>query len=361
MGVLLLLLISISYALQVSDVNYQAYSKIPYMARIEDFPDVISGDTVKRWMLEDTIPVEEEVVKNANLDAITEKVKVSFGWTKKRTNMRMYPTDKPIYGKNKDIDLSQYTLLEPLTFLAVLHTSKDGMWLYAQSPFMRGWVKKEDVLIRDKEEVLRVKALPFLVVLKPRLYIGGVEFGLGSRVPYVEKQGKRYRVLLPDGSYRWVELSDSFAEGYLPYSEERVKGILSSLLGEPYDWGGKNGSWDCSALVKDVFSLFGLELPRNSSQQMQIGIRVTEKVSSYHDLKEILTKLPPFRTLIFFKGHVMIYGGIEEGDPVVYHALYGIVRDDGSYTPVKRVEKNRLERDMLTNIYRRIVSINVLP
>ncbi|WP_340694443.1 SH3 domain-containing protein [Hydrogenobacter thermophilus] len=363
-GVLLMqafiLFLNTSYALQISYINYQAYTKIPYMAKIEDFPEILQGQVVKTWILEGTLPVED-LVENTNINAIPLEVKPSFGWTLKRTNMKMYPTDETIHGSNKDIDLNQYTLLEPFTFLAILHISKDKKWLYVQSPFMRGWVKKEDVLIKERDELLKIMSLPFLVVIKPKLYIKGIEFGLGSKIPYVEKEGNNYEVLLPDGSHELVTLSEGFSDGYLSYSQEVIKNVLEGLIGEPYDWGGKYGYWDCSALVKDVFSLFGLDLPRNSQQQMQVGIKVKGRVRSYTELKDLLRELPPFRTLIFLKGHVMIYGGMQNNDPVIYHSLYGIVRDDGTFYLAKRVEKNRLEGDMLTNIYKRVISINVLP
>lgn len=361
MVIFLILFFSIAQSLEVSNINSQVFTLIPYVVNLKDFPEKLKGDTVKEWMFKDVLPMDKSFVDNTNLEGVPQEIKVSFGWTLRRTNMRMYPTDLAIYKNNKDIDLNQYTLLEPFTPLAILHTSKDGKWLYVQSPFMRGWVKREDVAVKEKAELLEVLSLPFLVVLKPKLYIKNLEFGLGSKVPYLSKEGELYHVLLPDGSYHTVSLSEGFNDGYLEYSESLVKSILESLLGQPYDWGGKHGGWDCSSLVKSVFSLFGLELPRNSQQQSQIGIKVKESFVSYEEMKDTLKKLPPFRTLIFLKGHVMLYGGIEGRDIVVYHALYGILRDDGKYIKVNRVVKNLLERDKLTNIYKRVVSVNLLP
>jgi hypothetical protein len=356
----LILLFSIAQSLEVSKINSQVYTLIPYVMKITDFPEKLKGSTVKEWMFKDALPMDKSFVKNTNLEGIPQEIEVSFGWTLRRTNMKMYPTDLPIYKNNKDIDLNQYTLLEPFTPLAVLHTSKDREWLYVQSPFMRGWVKKKDVIIKEKKELLKVLSLPFLVVLKPKLYIKNLEFGLGAKVPYLNKEGELYRVLLPDGSYHRVSLSEGFNDGYLAYSEGTVKSLLEGLLGQPYDWGGMHGSWDCSSFIRDVFSLFGLELPRNSQQQSQIGIKVKEGFNSYEEMKNTLETLPPFRTLIFLRGHVMLYGGIEGKDIVIYHALYGILRDDGKYIKVKKIVKNLLERDKLTNIYKRVISVNVL-
>jgi hypothetical protein len=44
---------------------------------------------------------------------------------------------------------------------------------------------------------------------------------------------------------------------------------------------------------------------------------------------------------------------------VIYHAVYGIKRDDGNMIYPKAVVKNLLERDWLTNLYKRIVAVRV--
>lgn len=359
--IIVLIILNIAYALDREAINREAYSKIPYMARVEELPEEIPGEVVRKWITEENLRVDEETQENRNLEGINSVVAPSFGWTLRRTNMRAYPTDKAFHRGNPEIDLNQYTSVEPFTPVAVLHTSKDGKWLYVQVPFARGWIKKEDVVIKDREELKRVLSLPFLVVVKPKVKVRDIEWSLGARIPYLDKREGFYKVLLPDGSTEWVELSQGFNEGYLDFSEEKAKEILHSLLGHPYDWGGKRGFWDCSSLVQGLFWVFGVELPRNSRQQAQIGKKIKERLESYDELKDTLKDLPPFRTLLFFNGHVMIYGGVEEGEPVIYHALYRIKKDNREEYKPKRVVKNKLESDELKNIYRRIISINVLP
>jgi len=355
------IVLNVANPLDREGINREAYTKIPYMARVEELPEVMSGEIIKNWITEEDLRVDEETEENRNLEGINSVVLLSFGWTKRRTNMRAYPTDRAFPRGNPDIDLNQYTSIEPFVPVAILHTSKDGRWFYVQVPFMRGWIKKEDVLIKDREELKRVLSLPFLVVVKPKVEVGGVEWSLGARIPYIDKKGDLYEVLLPNGTTEWVKLSQGFSDGYLDFSEDKAREILNTLLGQPYDWGGKRGFWDCSSLVQGLFWVFGVELPRNSGQQATIGIKVKERLNSYEELKDTLKDLPPFKTLLFFKGHVMIYGGIEGGEPVIYHALYGIQKDNEDMYKPKRVVKNGLESDELRNIYGRIVSINILP
>lgn len=370
----LFLFLNLGYALKVELINQQSHSLIDYVKKIEDFPEAVEGKRVKDWIRGDELPkgplfingrrLKEEdllaLMERANLENIPDLVPVKFGWTLKRTNMRMYPSQDIIHKGNPAIDYNQYTLLEPFTPLAILHKSKDGKWLYVHAPYMRGWVKGEDVFVSNREELLKIMKGPFLVVVRDKVAIDGLVFGLGSKIPYVEKGKEGYKVLLPNLRTVWVKKEEAFSEGFLSFSEERMKSILESLIGTPYDWGGKEGRWDCSSLVQSLYAVFGVELPRNSAQQAQIGRVVASNFSSYEELKSLLKDLPPFRTLIFMKGHVMIYGGMEGGEPLIYHAVHSITQEDGKRNKVNAITKNYLERHKLRNIYRSILSVNVL-
>ncbi|MCS7261867.1 MAG: SH3 domain-containing protein [Aquificaceae bacterium] len=371
---LLLFGLGLSFALDVVGLSAQSYARIEHMKRVEHFPPVVEGAKVRSWITEDQPPKGELFIdgerlkesdlrklrEEANLEAIGEVVSVSYGWTLRRTNMRLYPSDATIHKGNPRIDYNQYTLVEPFTPLAVLHTSRSGKWLYVQAPYMRGWLKREDVYLASREKLLENLSLPFLVVAKGRVEVGGFVFGLGARIPYLEKKRDAYRLLLPDLSSLWVKRQEGLVEGYLPFSEDRARYILEELLGTPYDWGGKEGRWDCSSLVQSLFWVFGAELPRNSAQQARVGRVVATNFSSYEELRSLLEKLPPFRTLLFMRGHVMIYGGIEGGDVVVYHSVHRMTREDRTQWHINAVAKNYLERDRLRNLHRAIVSVNLL-
>lgn len=371
---ILLITLSLSFGLDVKLIGLQSYTLIEHMKRVEEFPPLLEGRRVREWIREDKLPEGRLFIDNRemgekdleklrevmNLEAVEELVVVRYGWTLKRTSMRMYPTDRVIHKGNPKIDYNQYTLLEPFTPLAILHTSRDGNWLYLQAPYMRGWVRKEDVHQRDRESLLKLKEMPFLVVTQGKVNIGKTTFGLGSRVPYLAKEGKRYKVLLPDGTSLWIEKFEGLEEGYPAFSEERVRNILEGLLGTPYDWGGKEGRWDCSSLVQSLYAVFGAELPRNSAQQARIGRVVATGFSSYQEFKNLLKTLPPFRTLLFMKGHVMLYGGMEGEDIVIYHSVYSMKREDGNRWLMEAVRKNYVESEGLRNLFRSLVSVNVL-
>lgn len=345
-----------------------------YVRDTIEFPDNLEGSTLKTWLTEDTYPegklyIEDKlltqedmdsILRNLNLESVNENVKASFGWTLKRTYMKLYPLDKRVHKGNKQIDYNLYTLLEPFTFLVILHESLDKKWYYVHAPFMRGWVKKEDIFISSRDELKRVKSLNFLVVLKDRLSLGNIEWGMGSKVPYLEKEENTYRILLPDGKSVWIENGNQLSDGFLSFSTERAQALFESLLGTPYGWGGLDGNKDCSSYVRDAFSVFGIDLPRNSAQQMLIGQVIATKFNSFDEMKEVLRTSPAFKTLLFMKGHVMVYGGMQDDDIVIYHAVHSITKDSGQRVHINKVVKNYMVKDGLVDLYKKIISVNVI-
>jgi len=75
-----------------------------------------------------------------------------------------------------------------------------------------------------------------------------------------------------------------------------VEYIGRELLGEPYGWGGKLKTRDCSTFTRDFFSTFGIYLPRNSRQQAKSWKFYTSKRLSRADKKE--------RNQIFKEGYL---------------------------------------------------------
>lgn len=61
----------------------------------------------------------------------------------------------------------------------------------------------------------------------------------------------------------------------LPLNHDNVMNLVNMLLDTPYLWGGKSiGGMDCSGMTQVMMSLFGVDLPRNASQQIKCGIPV---------------------------------------------------------------------------------------
>jgi cell wall-associated NlpC family hydrolase len=88
------------------------------------------------------------------------------------------------------------------------------------------------------------------------------------------------------------------------YQNVYIEEVAKTHLGTKYVWGGNGGvGYDCSGFTKEVFEQNGIEIPRNSWKQAEVGRKVKKR-----DLKK--------GDLIFFNSknqkrvnHVGIYLG----------------------------------------------------
>lgn len=93
---------------------------------------------------------------------------------------------------------------------------------------------------------------------------------LGSRIPVsAEGMPQPFRI-----SHRMFRPSMDLT--YISYAERSELLTLTSLfIHTPYLWGGRSG-WgiDCSGFTQQIFAMMGIPLPRDSSQQAQVGSAV---------------------------------------------------------------------------------------
>ena len=101
---------------------------------------------------------------------------------------------------------------------------------------------------------------------------------------------------------------------------------------------------DCSSLVGSVYRTMGLELPRNTSKLVKMPGVVTDFADKNRE-----ERLQAFATLkpgspLSMKGHIMIYLGMEKGEPYVIHSSSSYYKD-GRKIYVRRVLVSDLEMD----------------
>ncbi|MEZ4961376.1 MAG: C40 family peptidase [Saprospiraceae bacterium] len=111
----------------------------------------------------------------------------------------------------------------------------------------------------------------------------------GNILQTLGQEGGFTKIGFPDGRIGFVKSSQLMPLGEWLASRQPDAGhILSSareMMGRPYLWGGTSGKgMDCSGFTKTVFFLNGLQLPRDASQQVQVG----DAVESDTTLKNLL-------------------------------------------------------------------------
>jgi hypothetical protein len=113
----------------------------------------------------------------------------------------------------------------------------------------------------------------------------------------------------------------------LPFSAATVTAIGNELMGQPYGWGELFDLRDCSAMLRDFFSPFGIWLPRSSTDQIA-SLPKQEKIDGLTPdgkMTALREKGKPFLTLIHKQGHIMLYVGLDgDGKPLAFQNLWSI-------------------------------------
>jgi len=125
---------------------------------------------------------------------------------------------------------------------------------------------------------------------------------------------------------------DIIAHKPIKFNQYNLAYISKQLVGEPYGWGGKEKCRDCSALTRDFFAPFGIYLPRNSRQQANSGTEFMslKGLEATQKKQTIVNYAKPFRSMLFVPGHITLYLGEKNGEPIILHNYWGVRLNDGS-------------------------------
>jgi hypothetical protein len=214
----------------------------------------------------------------------------------------------PVRAENKD----QAEIVTQLLFGEIIHIEAiEGNWckIITYSDNYSGWIDVKHFKPLTQKEVGR--------------WLDGIVFEKSIYRTIKTPWGKQRIV---KGSFIPFECEGVFSIGNFTFSfEENQKNeIQQSIYSEaleylntPYLWGGKTPfGIDCSGLTQTVFRFFGINLPRDASQQVDHGLKVDFDEHKSGDVA-------------FFhnKDGKIIHVGILNGEGEIIHAS-GCVRID---------------------------------
>lgn len=277
------------------------------------------------------------------------------GITVRLTNIRVVPTARPRYidpnkpGKGFPFDEFQLSSV-PLGFpLMVFHKSRDGEWLYVDTPLVSGWIAASDVAFVDEktQDTWRdAKQVAFLRENVPLQGENGVhlaEASIGTVLPF-HSSGSKITVLVPTRSFQGnvlpVEASvanNAAALMPLTLTPRHMAMLGNRVMGQSYGWGGLFGDRDCSGMMRDLFITFGVWLPRNSASQAKTGQVISLETGRSKEAI-ILEQGVPFLSLLWLPGHIGLYVGQHKGEPAFFHNIWGLrTENDGRHVLGKAV------------------------
>ncbi len=368
--------------------NYNNLEK-QYQAKIGTLQNKINALLgVGENLMPNTLDEFEYIVDNMNLDAFLKEPQI--GIVVNATSVRAVPTHKPRY-KNKDdfpFDRWQVSSIFEGTPVMISHFSKDKRYAHIQGPFVYGWIDARSVaFVSDsmkrkilKFETYKVPNKDFIPIIDRNNWV--LDARVGQIFPY-NKRNYKILVFYKDidnyAQIREVDFDDNlFSDFPMPFSEEKMSLLIHAMIGQKYGWGGLLGNRDCSSFTRDSFASFGIFLPRNSAAQAKFKGKFINisKMTENEKEKYIIENARPFGSIIWLKGHIMLYiGHIDINGSkrvVVAHSAWGVKpivdnkREDirlggvyittlhigGSFTsnaPVKNSLLSRIEG--ITNIY----------
>ena len=289
----------------------------------------------------------EKIRDNLNLDSIPEEIVPTYAISVQRTDARTLPSDDFVAEDPGELYFDSLISAEVMPYapVVVLTESRDGLWYFIINGSYCGWVHKETLaLCKDKEEWLAAAGSDsFLVVTGCEIILedtpgnssnDGMILPMGTRLKLSSSEENNtgrmswgcYRVELPcrseDGTLSWEEalipVSKDVHVGYLDMTSEAVLEQAFKFLGKIYGYGGTLSSNDCSGFVRQVYSCFGMELPRNAkaiAKTYDLGSIECSKMTLDKKLS-LLEEMNP-GLLLFMEGHIMMYLGTKDGVPYV--------------------------------------------
>lgn len=326
---------------------------------------------------------DANVKDNLNLEKMPNTINAKWAVAATPVRVRALPTDIKLMEKVDDpeFDMLQFTRLKAWDPVSVLHTSKDGKWIYIQSAYTRGWAEASGIAVFSSREAIKKHLSKFLVVLDESVPVfrdAGMQrlrlrASMGTRLPFEGKKGDAYVVTM---AVRGKDGSAHLVKGYIPasadvstkfpvFSQANIIRQAFKLLGARYGWAGMYHGRDCSGFIQDVFLSLGVDMPRNSESQVYVGTQVghylyfgdTEKKT------QVLQNAVPGITLLRMPHHQMIYLGSENGQFYVIHCTwaerYSMTSDDKNrINQVVVSDLNLNGKSRIGSLFDRIISIS---
>jgi len=259
-------------------------------------------------------------------------------------NLRLFPSeravlkDPSIAGEGFPFDYAQNSSVAPNKPLFVSHYSKDKEWAFVFSSFASGWIKTKEFVFLDPQYTQQIQEAEQIYIIKEgeALYDEENNFLFRSRVgmllPLIHEDAKHYTVLAvgryKEGKALFVRSKIEKEIGHkdiLSFSKENLQNVIQEVSKTSYGWGGLFEQRDCSSMLRDIFTPFGIWLPRNSFEQSKVGEVISlEEFDDSTKLEYIKEHAIAFQTLLYKKGHIVLYVGTYNNEVVVFHNTWGI-------------------------------------
>ncbi len=247
-------------------------------------------------------------------------------------------------SRENPFDNLQESSAPPGTPVLVTLVSRDRKWLLTETSYALGWVPATDLAAVDAEFMRSWECGRYVAIVRDNVPVRDEAGKLLFRAPLgaifpKSGEGAGHTGILTavrDASgkahIRNARVAKTAApDKPLPFTPRQVAQLAAGLAGHPYGWGGMNGKRDCSSLIRDLFTPFGIWLPRNSREQAEAGRFISLKNLPLAEKEALIVRQGvPWRTLLWTPGHIMLYIGVHQGQPLIFHSFWSVTTRDAA-------------------------------
>lgn len=260
-----------------------------------------------------------------------------------KANIRVLPSNKPFFlnfelaGEGYPFDYWQNSTIPMATPVFIYHEIDN--WYLISCHLCSGWVEKDKVAFINNEVITEIRKEQRIAIVKDRTpiysktgeYFGNADIGTFFGFLFTtDTQHKAIFVKRNEWGYAesvTINIELSNAERMpLPLTQSNIAMLAERMMNQAYGWGGMYYNRDCSQLTLDLFTPFGHILPRNGNHQASKGGEFisTQNIKPVDYKQFIIENSTPFTSLIRIPGHIMLYLGEVDGNPLVLHNMWGI-------------------------------------
>jgi cell wall-associated NlpC family hydrolase len=290
----------------------------------------------KQWL--------QKIAANMNLSAFPNYQQKAI--TVDNAGMRVLPTDDPSYdnwgkaGEGYPFDYLQEAYVPANTPALILQTTYNKAWDLILIHNDLGWVRAEHLAVVENQFIKEWKTGSYVALIRDHVTIEDSEhhFHFLGRIGAIYPLTKtglaatdyQIKIAVADRNDHAV-ISQTTINSHdvaifpLAATSKNIATVANRLLGEDYGWGGMNGYRDCSETLADLFTPFGIWLPRNSAEQADTGVFTPlNQLSAAKKQQFIIATGIPFLTLLKLPGHIVLYIGEHDGTAYIFHNFWGV-------------------------------------
>ena len=267
-----------------------------------------------------------------------------YGITLHFTSLRNFPTHKPLFrdpnraGEGFPFDYLQNSAVHANEPIYISHYSKDRAWTYIYTSYASGWVPSYSIAFMSKKQRKKWKKAKPVYLLKEKVALNDTNghflfySRVGMRLSFLKKRGLyTYARAVAPGAFN----KPTFVTIHFKHKDVTIKPlrlnaknltkITKGVMHSNYGWGGLYEERDCSSTLRDIYTPFGIWVPRNSRQQSKVGKIISLKGLDFKEKeKKIIDEAIPFETFLHRRGHIMLYLGTYEDNIMILHNMWGI-------------------------------------